>query len=72
MFLRRNPRTVEGESYDYWTLVQTVRTLSGPRQEIVATLGKEPGLESRTRQGWEAVAELQRRSRAGARAGPLG
>jgi Transposase DDE domain len=58
MFLRRNRRTVEGESYEYWTLVRTVRTAAGPRQEIVATLGKEPGLASRSRQGWEDVADL--------------
>jgi len=58
MFLRRNRRRVSGESYEYWTLVRTVRTSAGPRQEIVATLGKEPGLESRSRHGWEDVADL--------------
>jgi len=58
MFLRRNRRIVESECYEYWTLVKTVRTAKGPRQEIVATLGKEPGLESRTRHGWEQVADL--------------
>jgi transposase len=58
MFLRRNRRTVDGESYEYWTLVRTVRTAKGPRQEIVACLGKEPGLESPTRYGWEDIADL--------------
>ena len=58
MFLRRNRRTVKGECYEYWTLVKTVRTAKGPRQEVIATLGKEPGLESRSRHGWEAVADL--------------
>jgi len=58
MFLRRNRRRVDGESYEYWTLVKTVRTAKGPRQEIVATLGKEPGLASRARHGWEAVGDL--------------
>ena len=58
MFIRRNRRTVDGETYEYWTLVKTVRTVQGPRQEIVATLGKEPGLESRARHGWEEVADL--------------
>lgn len=58
MFLRRNRRTLNGESYDYWTLVKTVRTAKGPRQEIVATLGKEPGLESRNRHGWEQIGDL--------------
>jgi transposase len=58
MFLRRNRRVVDGESYEYWTLVKTVRTAKGPRQEIVATLGKEPGLERRVRRGWEEVGDL--------------
>jgi hypothetical protein len=58
MFLRRNRRTLNGECYEYWTLVKTVRTAKGPRQEIVATLGKEPGLESQTRHGWEQAADL--------------
>jgi hypothetical protein len=58
MFLRRNRRTLAGETYEYWTLVKTVRTERGPRQEVVATLGKEPGLESRRRAGWEQIADL--------------
>jgi transposase len=58
MFLRPNRRLVDGEWYEYWTLVRTVRTAKGPRQETVATLGKEPGLESRSRYGWEAVSDL--------------
>ncbi len=58
MYLRRNRRAVDGECYEYWTLVKTVRTAKGPRQEVVATLGKEPGLESRSRHGWEQVADL--------------
>ncbi|MGA3181534.1 MAG: hypothetical protein ABSF38_14430, partial [Verrucomicrobiota bacterium] len=58
MFLRRNRRLVDGETYEYWTLVKTVRTARGPRQEIVATLGKEPGLESNSRHGWGEVADL--------------
>ena len=58
MFLRRNRRTVNGECYEYWTLVKTVRTVKGPRQEIVATLGKEPGLESSSRHGWSEIADL--------------
>jgi transposase len=58
MFLRRNRRTVHGETYDYWTLVRTVRTAQGPRQEVVASLGKTPGLDPRSRQGWDNVADL--------------
>jgi transposase len=72
MFLRRNRRTVNGECYEYWTLVKTVRTARGPRQEIVATLGKEPGLESRSRHGWEAVAELLEGRGSGPVQGELG
>jgi hypothetical protein len=49
---------VHGESYEYWTLVRTVRTAAGPRREIVATLGKKPRLERSSRYGWEAVADL--------------
>src|SRR5512136_2173209 len=71
MFLRRNRRTVKGECYEYWTLVKTVRTAKGPRQEVVATLGKEPGLESRSRHGWESVADLLE-GRAPAEQGQLG
>jgi len=58
MFLRRNRRTVNGEIYEYWTLVRTVRTTKGPRQEVVATLGKLPGLDNSARRGWEEVAAL--------------
>ncbi len=58
MFLRRNRRTLDGETYEYWTLCKTVRTAKGPRQQIVATLGKAPGLESAARRGWEEIAEL--------------
>jgi hypothetical protein len=58
MFLRRNRRLVAGQTYDYWTLVRTVRTAKGPRQQVVATLGKTPGLESPARHGWEEVADL--------------
>lgn len=58
MFLRRNRRLLNGESYDYWTLVKTVRTARGPRQQVVACLGKEPGLDSRSRHRWEDVADL--------------
>src|SRR4029453_1220693 len=55
MFLRRNRRTLDGETYDYWTLVRTVRTASGPRQQVVATLGKEPGMERQSRRGWDQI-----------------
>jgi transposase len=58
MYLRRCRKIVDGESYEYWALVQSVRTASGPRQETVATLGKRPGLEEESRAGWEHIDEL--------------
>ncbi|MGA7879388.1 MAG: IS1634 family transposase, partial [Terrimicrobiaceae bacterium] len=72
MFLRRNRRTVDGETYEYWTLCKTVRTARGPRQEVVAHLGKEPGLDSGARQGWEEVADLLEGGNAAPRQGRLG
>ena len=58
MFLRRNRRRKGQEYYEYWTLVESVRTARGPRQRIVATLGKHPGLDPQERSGWEQVARL--------------
>lgn len=55
MFLRRNKRKVRGEDYEYWTLVESVRTNRGPRQRIVATIGKLPGLKEEERVGWEEI-----------------
>jgi len=58
MYLRRH-RSGSGEQvYEYWTLVKSVRTACGPRQEIVATLGKLPGLDQHVRASWEEVAAL--------------
>ena len=58
MYLRRNRRRKNGEVHEYWTLVESVRTPRGPRQRIVATLGKLPGLDEDERAGWEEVARL--------------
>ena len=58
MYLRRQRRTIRGATYEYWALVESRRTASGPRQHIVATLGKLPGLDERVRVGWETVDEL--------------
>ena len=71
MFLRRNRRTVDGQTYEYWTLVRTVRTAKGPRQEVVASLGKTPGLDQRTRHGWESISDLLE-GRSPTRQGELG
>lgn len=58
MFLRRNRRVIRGEIYEYWSLVRSVRTARGPRQEVVAVLGKTPGLEKQARRGWDALDDL--------------
>jgi transposase len=58
MYLRRNRRRKNGEVHEYWTLVESVRTPRGPRQRIVATLGKLPGLDEDERAGWEEIARL--------------
>lgn len=56
MFLRKNRKRFDGEVYEYWTLCQTVRTERGPRQQVVATLGKfgEEDLAA----GWEDLEAL--------------
>ncbi len=58
MFLRRNRRRKDGKTYEYWTLVESVRTARGPRQRVVATLGKLPGLDEDERAGWDEIARL--------------
>jgi transposase len=39
MYLRRNYRIKDGKRHAYWTLVESRRTASGPRQRVVAHLG---------------------------------
>lgn len=58
MYLRRNRRTADGQTYEYWTLVESVRTARGPRQHTVATLGKLPGLDPGVQRGWVDLAAL--------------
>jgi len=58
MYLRRHRRTVDGSSYEYWTLVESRRTASGPRQHILATLGKLPGLDKSIHAGWDDIDDL--------------
>jgi len=58
MYLRRHRRKKREETYEYWTLVESVRTSEGPRQRIVATLGKLPGLDEEVRVGWEHIGEM--------------
>jgi hypothetical protein len=56
MFLRRNRKRSSGELYEYWTLCETVRTAKGPRQRVVATLGKLTEEDLAT--GWEDIEAL--------------
>ena len=58
MYLRRHRRTVRGATYEYWTLVESRRTVNGPRQHTVASLGKLPGLDGQVYAGWEALDDL--------------
>lgn len=58
MYLRRHGKKVDGEEYGYWSLVESVRTMRGPRQRIVATIGKLPGLDKEERLGWEEVSRI--------------
>jgi hypothetical protein len=56
VYLRR--RTVDGQTYECCTLVESRRTARGPRQHTVATLGKLPGLDESVQRGWEDLDAL--------------
>jgi transposase len=61
MFLRRKTKAVRGVGYSYWNLCETYRTARGPRQRVVASLGKLDeneliGLKG----GWEDLPALLR------------
>jgi hypothetical protein len=58
MYLRRNTKKKDGADYDCWTLVESIRTARGPRQRIVATIGKLPGLDREERIGWEEISRI--------------
>jgi len=58
MFLRSNRRRKNGEIYECWTLVESVRIARGPRQRVIATLGKLTGLDENERAGWEEITRL--------------
>jgi transposase len=59
MYLRKHRKVKKsGEGYEYWTLVETVRTARGPRQRIVGNLGKLPGLDAEERLGWEEIGRV--------------
>jgi transposase len=58
MYLRRNRRRKGETRYEYWSLVESVRSKRGPRQRVVATLGKLPGLDKEERLGWEEIGRI--------------
>ncbi len=58
MFLKRQRKRMDGEDYDYWSLVRTVRTARGPRHEVVARLGKLDGIEQKAARGWRHLDAL--------------
>jgi len=58
MYLRRYGKKVDGEEYGYWSLVESVRTVRGPRQRVVANIGKLPGLDKEERLGWEEIGRI--------------
>lgn len=52
MFLRRHRKHAGGETYEYWSLVKTVRTAQGPRHETIAHLGKLDEATVQAARGW--------------------
>jgi transposase len=61
MFLRPHYRVVNGERRAYWSLVESVRTERGPRQQVVAYLGD---LDEAGRLGVQQAAEPDSRCNA--------
>jgi hypothetical protein len=61
MFLRRKTKSVRGVGYSYWHLCRTVRTARGPRQQVVASLGKlDESEQTALRGGWDDLPGLLR------------
>lgn len=58
MYLRRHTKQSGGVTYETWTLVETVQTIRGPRQRIIATLGKLPEFDTEEKIGWEEVTRI--------------
>jgi transposase len=55
MFLRPNHRGKDGKDHTYWSLVETVRTLDGPRQTTLCYLGE---LNSSAQARWLKTVEV--------------
>jgi hypothetical protein len=64
MFLRRKDKQSRGVGYSYWHLCETVRTARGPRQRVVASLGKlDEAQVAGLQGGWEDLPALLRGAR---------
>jgi len=59
MFIRQCYRTKNGRRHAYWALVESYRTATGPRQRVVAWLGK---LDEAGRLGVQQAADEARKS----------
>jgi transposase len=59
MFIRQCYRTKNGKRHAYWALVESHRTATGPRQRVVAWLGK---LDEAGRLGVHQAADVARKS----------
>jgi transposase len=55
MFLRPHQRSKDGKDHTYWSLVETIRTASGPRQRTLCYLGE---LNSSAQARWLRTAEV--------------
>jgi hypothetical protein len=40
MYIRKKTRNKDGKRHDYWALVESYRTESGPRQRTIACIGE--------------------------------
>jgi len=61
MYLRRKRKSARGVGYSYWHLCRTVHTARGPRQQVVASLGKLDEREVAVlRGGWGDLPSLLR------------
>ncbi len=61
MYLRRCYRRKDGKRHAYWALVESYRTMRGPRQRVVAYLGE---MDERGRVGIQRCAEESRAQQA--------
>jgi transposase len=55
MFLRSHQRIKDGKEHTYWSLVETVRTVDGPRQKALCYLGE---LNSSAQSRWLKTVEV--------------